>query len=141
MPSDFPSEPFEAIHKKLASSSNGREDIYFQFAGAWKALSYRYLALTEHGDSFAAAVTKFGTSPDAIRRYEQERDLFGFFSNGFAAFEAYFYAVFAITRPLSIHTESHRWPVLKGQRGRKGRDPEGFANDHEDVLVGNAKLG
>src|SRR5947209_1407907 len=95
MPSDFPREPFEAIHKKLASSSAGRENLYAQFAGAWNALSYRYLALTEYGDSFAASVTRFGTSPDATS-YEQERDLFGFFNNGFAAFEAYFYAVFAI---------------------------------------------
>src|SRR5437660_721685 len=96
MPSDFPREPFEAIHTKLASSSSGRENLYAQFAGAWNALSYRHLALTEYGDAFAASLATFGTSPDAIRRYEQERDLFGFFSNGFAAFEAYFYALFAI---------------------------------------------
>jgi hypothetical protein len=104
MPSDFPREPFEAIHKKLASSSSGRESLYAQFAGAWNALSYRYLALTQYGDAFAESVTKFGTSPDATRRYEQERDLFGFFSNGFAAFEAYFYALFAIGALLDSST-------------------------------------
>jgi hypothetical protein len=49
MPDDFPRESFEAIHKKIASSASGSENIYAQFAGAWNALSYRYLALTQYG--------------------------------------------------------------------------------------------
>lgn len=48
--------------------------------------------MAEHGDAFTAAIT---ASRDA-ERYQQERDLFCFFGNGFSTFEAAFYGLFVI---------------------------------------------
>jgi hypothetical protein len=96
MPADFPVQAFESVHGRLAHFSDRRPTLHVHFAGAWNALSYRYLSLIEHGDAFTASIVVHGAAPDAQRRYQQERDLFGFFSNGFSVFESFFYGMYAI---------------------------------------------
>ena len=95
MPVEFPAAAYEAVHQKMAPFSTANNDVYAQFAGAWNAVSYRYRALVEYDESFGASISKYGAAPNALERYRQERDLFGFFSNGFSTFEAFFYATSA----------------------------------------------
>ena len=53
------------------------------------------MALCDDGAAFTAAIA--ATDAASIeRRYQQERSLFAMFSNGFSAFESYFYGMFAI---------------------------------------------
>ena len=96
MPDDFPSAHVEEIYKRLLPLSETHIELYAQCAGAWNALSYRYLALVEYADAFSASLAKHGSAPSHDERYRQERQLFGFFSNGFSAFEALFYGMFAV---------------------------------------------
>jgi len=96
MPPDFPAASFEAVQRKIQPFAQTKDDLYAHFAGAWNAISYRYLSLVDYGEAFTGSLRKHGSAPPAVERYNQERVLFGFFSNGFSVFEAYFYGMFAI---------------------------------------------
>ena len=96
MPPDFPVTEYESVHMVVESRASGANDIYEQFAGAWNALAYRFLAVTEYEAAFTASITAFGSSPKPLDRHQQERDLFGFFSNGFSVFEAAFYSLYSL---------------------------------------------
>jgi hypothetical protein len=96
MPSDFPVADYDSVHKKVQPHAQTAADIYEQFGGAWNALSYRFLAVAEYEAAFDASLTSVGSSPVPTERYRQERDLFGFFSNGFAVLETAFYGLFSL---------------------------------------------
>jgi hypothetical protein len=96
MPTDFPTPDFEAVQSKLTTMERAQTEHYRHFAGSWNALSMRYMALVQYADTFSASVAAHGIGPCPKERYEQERLLFGFFSNGFSTFEAYFYGMFSI---------------------------------------------
>jgi hypothetical protein len=76
--------------------SRRSNDTYVQFAGAWNAQAYRFLAVTEYEISLSASLETASGSARSEERFRQESDLFGFFSNGFSVFEASFYGLFAI---------------------------------------------
>jgi hypothetical protein len=96
MPADFPIDSFEAVHMEVAPHAERHALVYPHFAGAWHAIAYRFLSLVECGDAFTESLLAHGTSPEAVARYQQERSLFGFFSNSFSTFEAFFYGMFAV---------------------------------------------
>jgi hypothetical protein len=64
-------------------------------------LAYRFLAMTQYEAAFSASVASLGGSPNPPDRYKQERDLYGFFSNGFSVLESSFYGLFSIGALLS----------------------------------------
>jgi len=102
MPPDFPVAHYESVHSKIQPRASTSREIYEQFGGAWNAIAYRYLAVTEYEAAFTASLVDVGTSPQATDRHQQERDLFGFFGNGFAVFEAAFYSLFALGALVSV---------------------------------------
>lgn len=101
MPSDFPAAPFENIHERVVSSVDAQGDLYREYAAAWNAVSYRFLAATHYSDDFVESITQSGGSANIGERFRQERDLFGFFTNGLSTLEAAFYGLFAIGALLS----------------------------------------
>lgn len=94
MPSDFPNEPYESTLELIAPLAQVEKEHYLHFAGAWNAVKYRFIAMAEHGEDFTQSILDGGRGPND--RYRQERDLFGFFSNGFSVFEAAFYGLFTV---------------------------------------------
>jgi hypothetical protein len=97
MPADFPTAPFERSYVRVRRRAAMHGAVFEQFGGAWNALSMRYVALAANGDEFTRLITQpSGAAPDPQQRFEQESRLFGLFSNGFSAFEAYFYGMFAV---------------------------------------------
>ena len=96
MPADFPISHHEAISKLVSDRAPKPSDIYWHFAGAWKAMTYRFVALTEHEADFICSLSVFGTDGAPSQRYRQEQDLFGFFTNGFSLFELAFYGLFSV---------------------------------------------
>lgn len=93
--SDFPAGPYESIHAAVVGKwSNG--EFYTHFSGAWNALAYRFHGTVDAGVQFQQSLTTHGPHPAPLERYQQERALFEFFSNGFSTFEAVFYGMFAI---------------------------------------------
>lgn len=96
MPLDFPVAQYEFIYKKAEPYAKSMHDIYSQFGGAWNGLAYRFLAATEYEAAFTSSLVKMGSSPEPIERHQQERNLFGFFSNGFSVFDSVFYGLFSL---------------------------------------------
>lgn len=90
----FPVAPYEAVQAAVVRWSG--TDLYQHYSGAWNALAYRFQGAVDAGDRFQHSLATHGAHPIPQERYHQERALFEFFSNGFAAFEAAFYGAFAI---------------------------------------------
>jgi hypothetical protein len=96
MPPDFPTAAFERTYARARRKASSNVTLYEHFGAAWNAISFRYLDLCSEGDDFTASITAPDSAASLEQRYRQERHLFGFFSAGFSAFEAYFYGMFAI---------------------------------------------
>jgi hypothetical protein len=92
-PDDFPAADFEAVHTKLAAHS--QHFAYGNFVGAWSAISYRYTAVAEYDQQLTASFSTQLGAGNPIR-YQQERDLFEFFSSGLSVFDAFCFGSFAI---------------------------------------------
>ncbi len=92
---EFPTAPYEAVHAQIGSRWS-QEASYFQYTGAWNALAYRFHGAVNAGAIFQKSLRDFGPHPAPHQRCQQEEALFNFFSNGFAAFEALFYGLFAV---------------------------------------------
>ena len=92
---DFPLKPYEAVHAKVVAEWSAKPS-YHHYAGAWNALAYRFHGSIDAGAKFQKSLRDFGAHPAPHQRYKQEEALFNFFSNGFAAFEALFYGLFAV---------------------------------------------
>jgi hypothetical protein len=101
MPSDFPTAEYEFVHSRMEPLSRTANEIYAHFAGAWNAVAYRFMAMTEYERAFSDSIAVVGASPSPLHREEQERALFGFFSSGFSVFESTFYALFSMGAFLS----------------------------------------
>jgi hypothetical protein len=95
LPNDFSVQEFEAVYKKLQAHSQQKHE-YDLGIGAMHAISYRFKALAEYDDRFTASIASHGPAPAQPIRYEQERDLFGFFSNAFSVFDTLCFVLFAI---------------------------------------------
>jgi hypothetical protein len=92
---DFPLGPYEKIHAAVVARWSTTAS-YQQYSGAWNALAYRFHGAVEAGAKFQKSLRDSGAHPLPQQRFQQEEALFNFFSNGFAAFEALFYGLFAI---------------------------------------------
>jgi hypothetical protein len=96
MPADFPVIHYESVHKHVQPQSQTENDRYEQFAGAWNAVAYRFVATGEYEAALTAAFSDVRGAVTPEKRSWQERDLFGFFSNGVSVFESAFYGLFSI---------------------------------------------
>jgi hypothetical protein len=96
MPLDFPTAAFERAYSRARLRAASQAPTFDHFNAAWNAISLRFLTLCAEGESFAAAISNVDSGEAFEQRYRQERHLFGFFCNGFSAFEAFFYGMFAV---------------------------------------------
>jgi hypothetical protein len=96
MPLDFPTVDFEFVYERVSRRASARPQPYEHFNSAWNAVSLRFTSMCDDGDAFTASITAADAGSSHQRRYLQERYLFGLFCNGFSAFEAFFYGLFAI---------------------------------------------
>jgi hypothetical protein len=49
MPVDFPREPYEAVFSLVAPFAENQQFAWEEFAGAWNAISYRFMAELDPG--------------------------------------------------------------------------------------------
>jgi hypothetical protein len=92
---DFPVGSYEDVHAAVVARWSTAAS-YQQYSGAWNALAYRFHGAVEAGVKFQRSLRDSGSHPAPQQRFQQEEALFNFFSNGFAAFEALFYGLYAI---------------------------------------------
>ena len=93
MPPDFPVAAYEAVAKTVTGHAPISHELRREFVGAWNAVSQRFMAMVEYEQSLS---TTLGKSSTPGGRYREDRDLYGFFCNGYSVLEATFYAVFCI---------------------------------------------
>jgi hypothetical protein len=154
MPNDFPTTQFEAVYKKLGSKYGGRFEYDVLTFQALNAIAYRFHALAEYDQSYTVSFNAHGADTAQPFRYEQERDLFGFFSNAFSVFEALCFALFAVGTliepanfPLATDTDERnvRWKTLQQAYCKAFRgDPilsvlQTIANDPEFKDLGKSR--
>ena len=96
LPQHFPKDKYEKIYTKVLQYSNNFQLQCTQFRGGWRSLVYRYLACTKHSDDYIKIIKKDRISPSYFLRYEQERELFNFFTNGLSAIETLGYMLYMI---------------------------------------------
>jgi len=98
MPAIFPMLPYEAIHKRVVSSSRCSDDFKReQFNGSWRAIAQRFRSNWQHSEKFTRITKQFAFKPlDSEHQYAQERELFGFFVSSLAAFESFCYSLYVI---------------------------------------------
>ena len=94
MPPTFPEATFEIVFETV--NAHSQLATYLQFHGAWNAVAYRFLAMTDCDHSFTTSIKEHGPAPAQPIRYGQERDLFGFVSNAYSMFDAFHYGMHAI---------------------------------------------
>jgi len=125
VPVDFPTSQFEAVQNTVVAYSGHNHHRLFLYA--LRAISHRFTAMAEYDTRLTASIRTHGTGPGQPFRYEQERDLFGFFSNGFSVFEAFCFALFAVGAltgsaefPLATDADERRveWNSMKQAYGR-----------------------
>jgi hypothetical protein len=99
MPNDFPILPYDNVHKRIVARNATTpipNNLLDHYQGAWNAIAYRFRACAEHSDAFTASIQRVGVANPLEERYNQERDLFGFFLSGLSTLESAAYAFFAI---------------------------------------------
>jgi hypothetical protein len=126
----FPKDKYEKIYIKVLQYKDNFQLQYQQFSGGWRSLVYRYLACTKHSDDYIKIIKKDRISPSPFLRYEQERELFNFFTNGLSAIEELGYMLYMIC---SIKKPSDFKVIKKGLRKIK------LKNKREDCTVEKLK--
>lgn len=120
MPDDFAIDPYEAVRLRVSKLQNVADSIRAEYSGAWNGVAIRFLSCAEHDEAFAELMRQHGSSPDSRERYQQERELFGFFVTGLSAFESVLYglhAIAAMLRPSAfpMDNESERIGITPGR--------------------------
>ena len=85
LPSSFPDGVFEAVKDRIFSKVPGASPLWEQLAGSHNGVRYRLRACADYSDEFTQSDQSCGASPPPEKRYQQERQLFGFFVSGYAA--------------------------------------------------------
>ena len=95
MPSDFPMTEYLSINNNARKRDRSADGLQ-HFSGAWNAMVYRFDAVAAYQDALGPALERSRHGTSGSERSRQERDLFGFFSNGFSVFEATFYGLYSL---------------------------------------------
>jgi hypothetical protein len=108
LPSSFPDGVFEAVKDRIFSKVPGASPLWGQLAGSHNGVRYRLRACADYSEEFTQSIQCCGDSPALEKRYQQERQLFGFFVSGYAAFDSFcFFMYFAAAhlQPSNFQTQ------------------------------------
>lgn len=94
MPSSFPDEVFEAVKDRILSKVPSASSAWEQLAGSHNGVRFRLRACADYSEEFTQSIQRFGDLPPAGERYQQERQLFGFFLSGYAALDSFCFFLF-----------------------------------------------
>lgn len=108
LPSTFPDALFEAVKDriiaKMPSPSPERENL----GGGHNGVRYRLRACADYSEEFIECIRCAGDAPPPEDRYQQERQLFGFFVSGIAALDSFNFFIYfsaAHLRPVRFPTQ------------------------------------
>lgn len=108
-PPDFPAELYESVRQCLNKYANTHKDQIHSFRMGWKGLAYHYRASIEYNEKFIGSIYISNNSPSREERYQQEKYLFGFFTNAVSVIDCFFFSIYCLA---SIHKEKE-FPLLR----------------------------
>jgi hypothetical protein len=109
-PHDFPATPYNLVHSCVTKYKDTHPRQWHSYGLGWNGLAYRYRAMVEYDRAFTQSI-RDSVSPPPEDRYQQGKDLFGFFMNAVSVFECFFYSAYCIASIL----ESKRFPISEPQ--------------------------
>jgi hypothetical protein len=99
------------LRKQPDADRDRPPEPWFEFGGGWQGLEVRYRTCCEHDLVFSDRI-KRNSHED---QFKQEQQLFGFFTNGLAAIESLFYALYAFGWILNRNTVG-AFPLIVGKQ-------------------------
>ncbi|MBL8165525.1 MAG: hypothetical protein JNJ61_26315 [Anaerolineae bacterium] len=114
LPDDFDVDLYDEINQKMSSPKFVGNPAWSHFVAAWRAIGYRYRALSDHDALFGEYIVKTDTFES---RYVQERELFSFFVTASATLDSYSYALFALGSML----DPNNFPIMTDKDQRRIR--------------------
>ena len=108
LPSAFPRGLFEAVKDRFIAKIRATPEQQ-NIAGGQLGVLYRLRSTVEYSEELIECVRRAGDSPSTEARYQQERQLFGFFVSGIAALDCFsFFIYFA-----AAYLQPERFPTRK----------------------------
>jgi hypothetical protein len=104
---DFPRTSYQAVEKRVAAyvgslpASASPVPGVSEFFGGWNALILRFRATDEFRAAAIGSLGQGGAPPNDVR-YEQERDVFGFYANVLSTVESCSYAIYHLARVAGV---------------------------------------
>lgn len=96
-PEDFPFDAWQSLGRLHGPLDPSHPDPQWKlFTGGLNAARYRFIAAAEYDRAFTESISTTGNSGGVRGRFEQERDLFGFYVSALSAIECTLFAVNAI---------------------------------------------
>ena len=115
MPSSFPDDMFQVVKARVFSKVPSDLPEWEQLGGSHNGVRYRLRACADYSKEFTKSVRRFGDSPPPEKRYQQERQLFGFFVSGYAALDSFcFFMYFAAAHLQPSHFPTQLPGHIKG---------------------------
>lgn len=100
MPSNFPDAQFEALKDRVVAKLPNPSEVLEQLLGGHNGVRFRLRACADYSDEFIESVLRVGNAPPIEKRYQQERQLFGFFVSGLASLESFIFFLYFMGVPL-----------------------------------------
>jgi len=120
VPDDFPLAELDAVHEHLSDSKSDAPQTnpaWAEWAGACNGIAYRYKACDEDATALAQSLAS-SLSPPQPKRYDQERLLFAFFTEGLSCIGCFYYGVYfagAMIDPAFFGSNVNRREVTPGR--------------------------
>jgi len=100
-PSAFPDLLFEQVEARIVAKMPSPSILQENFLGGQNGVRYRLRACMDYSEEFVQSIRQRRTTPAQDDRYQQERQLFGFFVSGIAALDCFNFFVYMSAAILS----------------------------------------
>lgn len=110
MPNDFCTAAHNAVVRKLGPFRPRNPEIWSELAAGWKAVAIRFKSLANADERYTVSIKSKEAYSSHYELLTQQEALFAFFMNGYAAFESFAYAMFAMGAMLRPDTFPMKTP-------------------------------
>ena len=89
LPAPFPEDLFEAVKTRVSGAMLSSSPEQDHLGHAHIAVRYRLRACADYSEEFTRSIQTFKNGVAGVERYQQDRQLFGFFLSGYAVLDSF----------------------------------------------------